>query len=257
MKEMNARAPRTRWKLRSARGASISYALLLFLVCSAVGAVVLVAATSAAGRLSGLAEADQRYYSVTSAAELLKEVFDGREETAVRMETSGVSTFYDFNGQESGREELPGTVSLTIGGKPADGGFTPDSLFSWAAYAMLSERAGVSFPATRSFTLEPGARSPAAAPGDLKVNGTATLKKDGTLVLELNSQPTGGAFGSGVYTLRMTFGADKRERETKREEKGTPQAEAGGYRILTAVTKTKTTAITWKFSGLETVASGH
>ena len=64
-------------KLRSRRGASISFALLLFLVCAVVGSVVLVAGTAAAGRISQAAEADQRYYSVTSAAELLKGQIEG------------------------------------------------------------------------------------------------------------------------------------------------------------------------------------
>ena len=61
-------------KLRSRRGASLSIALLLFLVCLAVASVVLAAGTAASGRLSELREADQRYYSVTSAAELVRDL---------------------------------------------------------------------------------------------------------------------------------------------------------------------------------------
>lgn len=60
-------------KLRSERGASISFALLLFLVCAALSAVILVAATTSAGRMSSIAETDQRYYSVTSAVEFLRD----------------------------------------------------------------------------------------------------------------------------------------------------------------------------------------
>ena len=60
-------------KLRSSRGASITYALLIFLVCAVVSAVVIVAATTSSGRMSELAAMDQRYYAVTSAAELLKD----------------------------------------------------------------------------------------------------------------------------------------------------------------------------------------
>jgi hypothetical protein len=59
-------------KLNSKRGASLAMALLLFLVCMAVSSVVLTAATVAAGRLSELVKMDQRYFSVTSAAELLR-----------------------------------------------------------------------------------------------------------------------------------------------------------------------------------------
>ena len=67
-----------RRKLGSQAGASITFALLLFLVCAVISSVVIVAATAAGGRLSKLAEMDQRYYAVTSAAELLKHEIDGK-----------------------------------------------------------------------------------------------------------------------------------------------------------------------------------
>lgn len=63
--------------LRSRTGASITFALLLFLVCSVVGALVITAGTAAAGRMSNLAEMDQRYYSVSSAAKFLAAELDG------------------------------------------------------------------------------------------------------------------------------------------------------------------------------------
>ena len=62
---------RVKKKLNSRKGASITWALLIFLVCAVVGSAVLVAGTAAAGRMSKLAENDQRYYAVTSAARLL------------------------------------------------------------------------------------------------------------------------------------------------------------------------------------------
>ena len=62
-------------KLRSQTGASITFALLIFLVCTVLCSVILTAATASSGRMSGIAEADQRYYAVTSAAELLEDVF--------------------------------------------------------------------------------------------------------------------------------------------------------------------------------------
>ena len=64
---------RIKRKLKDESGASISYALLLFLVCAALSAVIIAAGTAAAGRLSKMAQTDQRYYAVTSAAELLEE----------------------------------------------------------------------------------------------------------------------------------------------------------------------------------------
>ncbi len=66
-------------KLRSNTGASLSVALLLFLVCAAVGAVLVTAGTAAVGRLSKLKELDQRYYSVTSAAQLVRDMMCEKE----------------------------------------------------------------------------------------------------------------------------------------------------------------------------------
>lgn len=54
----------------SERGASMSMALMLFLVVTVVASVVITAATAVSGRYSQLAEADRTYYNVTSAAEL-------------------------------------------------------------------------------------------------------------------------------------------------------------------------------------------
>jgi len=68
---------RLKKKLRSSKGASITFALLLFLVCAVIGSVVLAAGTASAGRFSKLAESDARYYSVTSAVNLLRDSFDG------------------------------------------------------------------------------------------------------------------------------------------------------------------------------------
>lgn len=58
---------------RGERGASMSISLLLFLVCALVASIVLAAATTSAGRMSGLAKDDQIYYSLTSAAQLVSD----------------------------------------------------------------------------------------------------------------------------------------------------------------------------------------
>lgn len=70
-----------RKKLISQSGASITFALLLFLVCAVISSVVIVAGSTAAGRMARVAQMDQRYYAVTSAVELLKDAIDGRTVT--------------------------------------------------------------------------------------------------------------------------------------------------------------------------------
>lgn len=79
-------------KLKSNNGASITFALLLFLVCAVFAAVILVAGTSAAGRMSGLAENDQRYYAVTSAAEMIRDMLD--DETISILKVGGTDKAY-------------------------------------------------------------------------------------------------------------------------------------------------------------------
>lgn len=65
-------------KLKSRAGASITFALLIFLVCAMVSTVVIVAATASAGRMSGVKETDQRYYAALAAAENLQAIFDNQ-----------------------------------------------------------------------------------------------------------------------------------------------------------------------------------
>ncbi len=80
-----------RRKLASRRGASITFALLLFLVCTVIGVIVLVAGTASAGRFSRLSESDSRYYAVSSAAQLLRDEIRGREVTVTRSCTTQVT----------------------------------------------------------------------------------------------------------------------------------------------------------------------
>lgn len=72
-------------KVRSQRGASLSMALMLMLVCTTVAAIVLAAGTAAAGRFSQLKSMDRSYYNVTSAAKVFSEMIgDGYTITVVR-----------------------------------------------------------------------------------------------------------------------------------------------------------------------------
>ena len=92
-------------KIRSRKGASITFALLAFLVCSVVSAVVLAAASASAGRVSGLADMDRRYYAVSSAAQLFSETLNGQEFT---IERSKIETGYTY---KTYAKSLTGTVT--------------------------------------------------------------------------------------------------------------------------------------------------
>ena len=54
------------------RGASMSFALFLFLICALLASIVLAATTAAAGRSVNMAERDKHYFNAVSAAEVLK-----------------------------------------------------------------------------------------------------------------------------------------------------------------------------------------
>lgn len=65
-------------KLTSNTGATLLLALIFFLLCALAGTVVLTAGSAASGRISGLAESEQEFYTVSSAAELVKEDIEGQ-----------------------------------------------------------------------------------------------------------------------------------------------------------------------------------
>lgn len=78
-----------RQKLNSQSGASIVIALIFFLVCLTVGAVVLTAATANAGRITRNQKEQQAYFAVRSAAELLRDELEGEAFTAKQDEWDG------------------------------------------------------------------------------------------------------------------------------------------------------------------------
>lgn len=99
-------------KIRSNRGASLSFALLLFLVCTVVGSVVLAAGTASAGRMSKLGESDQSYYSVTSAAQFLAKELSDKDVKIVRTYEETTETEYEISSDESlVRTGTPPTVT--------------------------------------------------------------------------------------------------------------------------------------------------
>ena len=245
-------------RLRSEKGASISYALLLFLVCAAIGAVVLVAATSASGRLAGMAEADQRYYSAVSAAELLKDAFDGREVTVVTTSTVQTVTRYSYEGGQASEDSSYPEKTMFINGNfiPPGADFRPETLFEEAAYRLYSADPLAVYPMEKSFLLK-ASGAPEKAGEALNVRCVSKLMKDGTVTMDI-SCPAGedSAPVTGVYTLRMVFGADVRKDTSTIAERGTPQPEdsGSGYSISSIATETVTSVITWRLDSIRLVS---
>lgn len=210
-------------KLRSQTGASITYALLIFLVCAVVGSAVLVAGTTAAGRMSKVAENDQRYYAVTSAARLLIDLIDDQTATIVEKDIEGTTPpksyyYLDSNGEE----------------KPINGG---NSIPVLAAYQLMSN------PGTaNTLTLSTGKE-------ELNVVITCSIEADktkpqyGEMKIGI-SKTTGTSPKERTYSMRLVFNLDnsKVEDEIKDAEGKT--------------TKITTSTYTWHLRDIQVLGSG-
>lgn len=169
---------RARAKLRSRRGASITFALLIFLVCAVVSSVVVVAGSAAGGRMSQLAASDQRYYAVTSAAGLLRDVFDGQ---TVRVATN----------------KADGTMST---GTDDDGILADASRELLRLQATSGESAEAS--STRNFSLTVGAEK------GLTCAIQETISRNGLATFQITSGESLNA--AGAYTVQVVFSSDVR-----------------------------------------------
>ena len=182
-------------KLKSQTGASITFALLLFLVCAVVGSVVLTAGTAAAGRLSELAKSDQRYYSVTSAARLLRTMVEG--ETATVVKTVKTTASSEGSSSEGATGSTNNTV-YTINGKTINPSLplTLESLSEDAAYSYVILNGATK---TRKITLSVEDYE------SLSTTITETLANDGTLTFRILSQPDSNGYR---YALSSVYTAD-------------------------------------------------
>ena len=208
-------------KLRSQSGASISFALLLFLVCAVVCSIVLTAATASTGRLSNMAEVDQRYYCVTSACEWLKAAVDGTSASIVKVEKIPL----DDSGEEKvDAVEVLGTYILD---KPADqvseDDFVDenklletnhDSIQRNAVYNFYQRTADMTYPIPRSLKLSITGISDALV-GMLNVNvkeeitfkeTDGTTDKSATIFFTCSNEDD-----KRIYAIKMKFMADINE----------------------------------------------
>ena len=223
-------------KLRSRRGASITYALLIFLVCTVVGSVVLAAGAAAAGRLSKVAEMDQRYYSVTSAADLLAKKLNGKTVTITRTreETSATTVSYKLVDKHDNTvtppivlytytEQYPTTpvpeVTANYTTTIYDGtnNYAVDDISDVIVASDKTESntgASIKNPSTKTFLTECAldlmylndeSRSNANTKGAMDCSFQMSAKKTGSFALEHTDSPTGVAADDlnidGKYTL--------------------------------------------------------
>ena len=279
--------------LRSRTGASLSLALLLFLICGVVGALVITAGSTAAGRMSQLAEMDQRYYSVSSAAELLANELDGgtvnitrvrevKTVTATKYTTQVVNgrtvamvdgtpstlKYAFFSTQINDLDQIPleRPESLSVYQEDSVVGDDLPTNMSFltarAVYMLFDHNCNTDSAmqasmkkntVTQTGTILLDHLSDPLSDNGLRIKGSYEVKKDGTLVILLYNA------NGDPYKMRVTLTATVNESETETTTDDTEREYAGGSsftEVVTSVTTlTKISQITWKVSGVEKVVS--
>ena len=243
-------------KIKSQKGASITFALLLFLVCAVISSIVIVAATAVGGRASQMAELDQRYYAVNSAAELLRDVLE-QQTVTVTTGTKTVSTVQTVKGIETVTPGTPVPITpiITVKNDPVDIDASSDASSFLVAAARNLVGLSTEF---NSLTLT------ATGPGitDASVLNVVMVPSpivDRKLSIKVSSDKTSG---KGTYTLELTFKADIVQNSNTRTSYGTPVPVVESGKVVDdAFTKEKTvedtmvSTITWKLIDLKTDAS--
>ena len=277
-------------KLSSQTGASITISLLLFLICAVVGSVVLAAGTTAGGRFSKLSEMDQRYYSVSSAAELLGQELDGQKVTIVRTSTNTKTetTQYTIDTSQGVNTVTAGSPTITnkynfstIAFENSDKNNTS---FSKVNETEDEKFMGVSVlpdsETEESFSFLTACALNLLFGGNL-CNTVAAMdyvveheqgKTDFTLthdtgkdylkikgIYEIRSDGTliftmQNDNGSDPYIMRLTMNAAVKESEETSSDSETVDSDSGsGFTetVTTTTTSIKTTEITWTYGGIE------
>jgi hypothetical protein len=285
---------RIKRKLQSQRGASITFALLLFLVCAVVGSVVLAAGSAAAGRMAGLPRSDQRYYSVTSAARLFEDLFednDGknkitvkRTDTYIKTETTeitGTDGSYQY-----GETNLipPATHTYTCQFLDASDEpfFSPQNLFQKLTCELVLGSAELMNPTeaewSAAFPMNLAKKTVSLTVGDKKDLAVdieiqpATFTPGGSaqLVMDFKNHVDSAAdTKTPQFKLRMTWIADADKPPVTTDEAGNNKEVASveetdkvtsysenAIIVTSNVKETKTTSVTWHVVSLEVIGGG-
>lgn len=180
-------------KLKSRRGASMLFALLVFLLCLLAGVTVLTAAAANAGRYTHLENEQRQYLSAASALAPLQTELD-EEYTAdpVKIEVQRVETYTwhyeqdpsDLTAPYEFKHETDTAYSWSF---PNTGTSAPD--LTWFQYQLYAN----SLPAEWRSKLPP----PAAPPAGAGVNEAYTVDLDRTAA----PQP---AWAGSLYPVHVT-----------------------------------------------------
>ena len=247
-------------KLNSPTGASITFALLLFLVCAIISSIVIVAGTTASGRMKNIPEIDRRYYAVSSAAELLSNAIDGRVITSEQTRTRKITINYRSDGTESSDSSPEaGNWSTPVLNEVKESGSKSaltdnDILAGFVKKITADDEEGyeprlINLTATGSLTLPDDADVDEVLK-NLSVRIYEVPEKNGTITYYI-SRSTGEKGKSNAYTLRLIFAADISENTTTHTDYGTPKKTDDGYTVENTVTDTRTKQFKWTLTDVK------
>ena len=211
-----------------------------------ISSVVIVAATAVGGRASKMAEMDQRYYAVNSAAELLRDVLEEQTVT-VTTGTTTVSTV-DQDGNEETEDPVGIDPEVLLNGEPVEEDDKGKLII--AAAMKLVDLEGT-LPVTLSLAAEDEGYAA------LSVTMSPRMSDEKLFVDIFNAD-----IAKGVYSLRLTFKANATKNSSDRTTYGTPVPTKGDGKVLEGqykkqktVERRTVTTIGWKLIDLQTVVA--
>ncbi len=226
-------------KIKSQEGASLTFALLIFLVCAIISGVVIVAGSTAAGRMSQIAQSDQRYYAVTSAAGLLRDDIDDTTVTVMYKEdASGVYV--------DGSAETTKVVAGTASDKDIKDQkeIIADATCFFVRNLAKDSTLSSTNPPVFTLTVQGGAAGGggSAVTTDysyLNCSVTERATTDGRLIFEITNPIPENGSTKPSYTLQIVFNANISESYTQGKDKD-------GNDI-----KNVSSTVKWTFAGIK------
>ena len=240
-----------RGKLGDERGASLSIALLLFLACAMVSAVILVSATAAAGRLDSVAKMDRRYYSVQSAAQVVSKDFDGATFTITRewddYDSNNVKMTYSEPDDSSKLAFVQRLTRYVIFGSNT---IPSSSIPKDNAIAKSSEMRGIKL----IYQLSATEKAIDINNTNIIVSFPSKFSGDGTVILDISNEKSSGtnANSQAIYHALVTLAAQVTDNEQVTVHYRT---ESDGS-IVSYKHHTRTTTVEWDVVGITSYGGG-
>lgn len=268
-------------KLKSNSGASLSIALLLFLVCAVLGSVILRSGTAASGRVADMAKADARYYSVTSAADYLADAItrvgdDKRIVTVTRTAETRTTETSSYNGESwsnpSKTSEYTTYSSPVIKDNSSTGSGNAETILTRAVQDIFfggtivdaegcwskdkpSIKAADGSAGTENYDFSLQFTRGSNADEDLTVYVDETIRQNGDIELTVSNVEDKAAEGYRVQMLFVLTSKTNSNSTTRTSSATSGTAEEGNL-VLTETartTETKTTTCYWTLAEIRKV----